>query len=92
MCDRCHMDLLTKIEKHDYSQTTTVNDRVRALIVVLFVFDDSVRPYNNKISNARRYLKSLNAEGTIFATDAAILHHCFVLWRVEIDVFDALRL
>ena len=92
MCDRCHMNFLIKIEKHHYNQATTANDRLRALIVVLFVLDDLVRSYNNKISNARRYLKSLDAEGTIFATDAAILHHCFVLWRAEIGVFDALRL
>ena len=92
MCDRCHMNFLIKIEKHHYNQTITINDRLRILIVVLFVLDDLVRFYNNKISNARKYLKALNVERTIFATNATILHHCFILWRIEIDVFDALKL
>lgn len=86
------MDPLNKIESHDHSQATTTTDRFRALTVVLFVLHDSVRSYDQDVSNARRYLESwLDAEGPISATDAAILNHCFVLWQAEIVVFDALK-
>ena len=89
------MDLLNKIEVHDYNQATTINDHLRALIVVLSILEHPLNRYNKNTSNARRYLewlkKSLNAGDVIAATDAAVLSHCFLLWRSEIDVVDAME-
>ena len=63
-------------------------------MVVLIVLNSHASSYNNDILNELTYLESmdviLHAGRAIAATNAAMLNHCFGLWRADIEVLDAL--